>query len=217
MLWKNALRLVKVDVAESATVTTQNMARMMMGPFQGTQRLRASMLLLYACVVRLWLVYRSHKAEFRRRCPKEKHRRTERNPTVTQNRRELVAKVAALDGDTILRRRAMGPSFFELMVVKKTLYNCSMLFVCQFAVPFHAFLCVSFHIGEPRNSVCTTFLRTRQLLTRSCRDSRFEHFSVLVDEICARFYVRVECIPSALDQETTQGFSRSTCFLKSFP
>ena len=113
MLWKNALRLVKVDVAESATVTTQNMARIMMGPFQGTQRLRASMLLLCACVVRLWLVYRSQKAEFRRKCPKEKHRRTERNPTVTQNRRELVAKVAALDGDTILRRRAMGPSFLN--------------------------------------------------------------------------------------------------------
>ena len=36
-----------------------------------------------------------------------------------------------------------------------------LFFVCQFAVPFNAVLCMSFHVVGPRNNICTIFRRSR--------------------------------------------------------
>ena len=61
--------------------------------------------------------------------------------------------------------------------------------VCQFAVPFKALLCVSFHFVGLRNGVLHHCLRTqtpRFFFRQSCRTTRFEHFPAFVDKIWAR-------------------------------
>ena len=75
-------------------------------------------------------------------------------------------------------------------------------FVCLFGVPFHALLRMSCHVVGPHDSICTTFLRMRQmfkLLLQSFAIPTF--FCVHRRDFCS-VYVRVECISSTLDQET---------------
>ena len=78
------------------------------------------------------------------------------------------------------------------------------VFICHFAVPFNAFLRMSFHITGPPNSVCTTFLRNRSLFSRSCRDSRFASSTTFLGSV----YLHVECIPSTL---YTHSVSHAHC------
>ena len=74
---------------------------------------------------------------------------------------------------------------FELLVVNTWCGDFIQLldvFVCQIAVPRHTFLRLLFHVVGPRDDVCTTFLRTRQLFCCSCRDSTLEQFPVVLTE-----------------------------------
>ena len=57
------------------------------------------------------------------------------------------------------------------------------LFKSQITIPFNALFSITFHVIITSDSFCLRFLSTRYLFSCSGKDSRFEHFSVFINNV----------------------------------
>ena len=81
---------------------------------------------------------------------------------------------------------------FEVTVIKKWCRDLVQLlnrFLCHFAISFHAFLRMTFHVIKPSDRFRVGFLPTMQLFNCSSGDSWLEHLSFFINNTFVRFAI----------------------------
>ena len=107
--------------------------------------------------------------------------------------------------------------FFEVMIINAwSWYFVELLsrFVRQLTISFHTFLRMTFHVTRPRRD--TQIFRAWHFFNCSCRNSRFEHGSVIVHHIFAYFALSLST-SQVFMIEVRYWFSQINFFVEYFP